>query len=413
VFNFLDDASNARNARVCQQWNEIALDILWHDAQNLYCLFNLLSPLELSSDSRRFKVFSVTPTPHAWDRFRGYARRVRRLRHSQYHWKQLDRRTFLEIAGTRPHDQEILPNMHTFMWEDDPLFSVMFMHDRVTSYTMGLPEHLEPLSVAVTLFPKIIRQMPNITHIDMQADAAIGIIEPQTIQLLGALPRLISVTLPHYHFTTTIAECLSRLKDLSRIHLENWERCTRGDPNDTKKFNPNLGRGAFPALKELSFIASFHDAGRFLQSLPAPSQMKTFRIQSQEFETRDAFRMLILWVASECPEIEVLSFGSLIFPDDYSVSEGTLLSEKINIDTIRPLLRNKKLTSLNFEHQYPLNLSYADLEEISSAWPIIDTLLLNPTPGHFFTSDLTVNALIPFARNCRNLVELGLFFDAT
>lgn len=50
IFGFLDDASNARNARVSRQWHEIALDSLWHDVKNLYHLFNCLSPLEMTPE---------------------------------------------------------------------------------------------------------------------------------------------------------------------------------------------------------------------------------------------------------------------------------------------------------------------------------------------------------------------------
>jgi hypothetical protein len=45
IFRFLDDASNASNARVCRQWSEIALDTLWKDVNDLYRLFGLLAPL--------------------------------------------------------------------------------------------------------------------------------------------------------------------------------------------------------------------------------------------------------------------------------------------------------------------------------------------------------------------------------
>ena len=50
VFRFLDDASNASNARVCRQWSEIALDTLWRDVDDLYRLFGLLAPLRKADD---------------------------------------------------------------------------------------------------------------------------------------------------------------------------------------------------------------------------------------------------------------------------------------------------------------------------------------------------------------------------
>lgn len=355
----------------------------------------------------------MTPNTYSWERFFKYARRVRHLHHSQLHWRQLDKRAFLEIAETRPQNQDILPNIHTFMWEDDPQFSVMFMHGRITHYTMSLPDHLEPLPVVTTLFPKIIQYMPNLASLHIQTEETISTIETQMLQLLTALPKLKNITLPHFHFTTKIAMCLSRHTDLSRIDFEDWERCTRGNPKDTRVFDPSLNEGAFPALKELSFMASFQDAQRFLQMLMTPSQLKTLRIQSQELETQEDFQRVIAWVADKCPGIQVLSLGSLFLPNHSIASNHTAATERISIHTIKPLFRNNVLTSLTLDHQYPLNLNHVDLEEISMAWPMIDTLVLNPTPGHFAKSDLTVNALAPFARNCENLCELGLFIDAT
>jgi len=48
IFRFLDDASNASNARVSRQWSEIALDTLWRDVNDPYRLFGLLAPLQKS-----------------------------------------------------------------------------------------------------------------------------------------------------------------------------------------------------------------------------------------------------------------------------------------------------------------------------------------------------------------------------
>lgn len=45
VFNILDLPSNTVNARVCKQWSDIALDILWREIDDLYFLFTILAPL--------------------------------------------------------------------------------------------------------------------------------------------------------------------------------------------------------------------------------------------------------------------------------------------------------------------------------------------------------------------------------
>ena len=45
IFGVLDLPSNTVNARVCKQWSDIALDILWKEIDDLYLLFRILAPL--------------------------------------------------------------------------------------------------------------------------------------------------------------------------------------------------------------------------------------------------------------------------------------------------------------------------------------------------------------------------------
>lgn len=45
ILSFLDDRSLARSARVCKQWTDVALDILWHTITDLRSLLSLLAPL--------------------------------------------------------------------------------------------------------------------------------------------------------------------------------------------------------------------------------------------------------------------------------------------------------------------------------------------------------------------------------
>jgi F-box-like len=45
VFGVLDLPSNTVNARVCKQWSDIALEMLWRDVDDLYLLLKILAPL--------------------------------------------------------------------------------------------------------------------------------------------------------------------------------------------------------------------------------------------------------------------------------------------------------------------------------------------------------------------------------
>jgi hypothetical protein len=68
---------------------------------------------------------------------------------------------------------------------------------------------------------------------------------------------------------------------------------------------------------------------------------------------------------------------------------------------------------LEIVHQHSLNLSQDDLEDLALRWPSLETLNLNTEPFDFQSSNLTLEALLPFARHCPNLAHLGLFIDAS
>jgi len=62
---------------------------------------------------------------------------------------------------------------------------------------------------------------------------------------------------------------------------------------------------------------------------------------------------------------------------------------------------------------WPLNLTQPDLEELAEGWPTLESLHLNCQPiPELSVPTLTLQALIPFARHCPRLRELGLYFDA-
>lgn len=51
IFQFLDQGSNAANARVNKQWSDLALDVLWKEVHDLHRLFGLLAPLDSAAEA--------------------------------------------------------------------------------------------------------------------------------------------------------------------------------------------------------------------------------------------------------------------------------------------------------------------------------------------------------------------------
>lgn len=52
VFSFLNAQDNARNARVCKAWTQVALDLLWREVDHLPRLLSLLAPTEDCTEGR-------------------------------------------------------------------------------------------------------------------------------------------------------------------------------------------------------------------------------------------------------------------------------------------------------------------------------------------------------------------------
>ncbi|KAG5634039.1 hypothetical protein DXG03_006362, partial [Asterophora parasitica] len=158
---------------------------------------------------------------------------------------------------------------------------------------------------------------------------------------------------------------------------------------------------------------SFDDAASFLNASFAPTNLTILYLESSQFETPAVIFHLITTVTSNCQLLKSLSLFSFATPSAVSEADDSTSSLCITLDTLRPLLACPNLTSLELVHQYPLALSHADIEALAKSWPSAEILLLNTEPAALDRSPLTLCALLPFAKHCPKLRELGLFLDAS
>lgn len=236
--------------------------------------------------------------------------------------------------------------------------------------------------------------------------------ETEAIALFHSLGKLQKITLPRFHFTTKIAECVSSLENLGTLEFQYLQEQGCGDPEDTIIFKPALAEGAFPSLWDLSLTASFNDATGFINIPFAPANLTMLYIDSHLFETPADILRALTTIADNCQLLKSLALISLIEPnmlpgDAYSKDDC------INIETLQPLFGCPNLTSLELLHQFPLDLRQEDIEEVVTKWPSLETLLLNNEPAYLERSSLTLEALLPFAQHCPNLRHLGLFINAS
>ncbi|TFY78812.1 hypothetical protein EWM64_g5200 [Hericium alpestre] len=146
IFGYGNKSTNARCARVCKRWTELALDNMWRHLDELYHLFSHLVPYVKRHNvaASPTLVFARTPTQEDWARFAPYARRVRSLgydheREDPAH--RLDAEVFRTIALSRT-TMTIFPKLRRLRWlsqsSEFQLYHTLFMHEGVTEYQLYL-----------------------------------------------------------------------------------------------------------------------------------------------------------------------------------------------------------------------------------------------------------------------------------
>ena len=338
-----------------------------------------------------------------------YSSRVRRLAytHPKSPEKELRQSVFDDVARTRLN-LTILPNMHTLIWKGPLNLSVMFMHPRVKAFEIWLPDELESNSPR-PFFEDVAVRMPNLINLSIQSYVAIHDYEEDMVDLLIRLPKLQVVTFPRFYLTSKLTEVLSTLPTVGVINFQYFQGC--GQPDDVVRYTPILTEGAFPVLWDFSQTARFDDVARFLGLEFAPNNLTSLYVDSSIFETAASIEMLLTAVADNCQLLESLAVVSS--RDSRSTSMLDYEDQhKITFDYLKPLLHLPNLKVLEIFHQLPLALKQEDLEILSICWPALKSLNLNNEPVILTQSNLSVEALLPFARHCPNLTHLGLFLNA-
>ncbi|KAJ8522446.1 hypothetical protein ONZ45_g949 [Pleurotus djamor] len=413
ICQYLSPKDTLANACVCKTWSNIALDALWRQVDDISILLSLLAPLEQKSSVHSFK-FARAIEPADWTRFARYAFRVRSLIYApeSQRLKHLHRDAFHEVARSRI-SLDILPNLNTLEWDDmnDLTFCVLFMSKNVKRFRVYLADDADsrlPNGVAA-LFQNITTRMPNLEYLDISSQLAMSEIEPETIQLFQGLPKLKEVEFPLYYLTPPVTKTLSQLKQLEMVGFQYDEERGSGAAADVNVPPAILDQGAFPALYDFSTSMPFRHATKFFTQPFPPQNITLLFIDSADPELPTDFRNLLEAIVKCCPLLDRLALNPCI-----STSTRPLTDERITYDILRPILSLPKLTALDINYHYPLDLKYEDIEDMARKWPNLDTLMLNCDPAALdHPPSLTLQALLPFAQYCPNIQRLGLYMNAT
>ncbi|KAF9449357.1 hypothetical protein P691DRAFT_667622 [Macrolepiota fuliginosa MF-IS2] len=409
IFQVLDNCCNLNNALVCRAWSKIALDILWRKVDDLYQLFTLLAPLEMTGCGDY--VFSRPLEYNDWLRFQRCSRRVRELSYEDAESvPTFNPSVFDDISRSRI-TLSILPNLHSLRWSAAIPPCVLFMHSNVKHFTIRLPR-AEPICLR-PFFNDIAARMPALTSLDIRTYMPMKSFETEAVQLLSCLPRLKMLTMPRFLFTTRIAECVSRLPEICSIDFTYYEEQGIGDPEDVADFKPQLSKGAFASLSDLSLVATYKDVEYLLAGPFYPSNLTLLYVLSPDIENPTTLQQLIATVYESCTMLSTLTLISAPRAPDDSDPTTTDVSQRIKMEVLKPLFDCANLTSLSILHRHPLDLRQEDLDVLASRWSFLTYLTLNNELLDLHSSDLTLEALIPFARHCPNLIELGMFINVS
>lgn len=287
----------------------------------------------------------------------------------------------------------------------------MFMHEHITQFSAELCPH--PDYSLSTYLKEVALRMPNLTHLDLRFCFPLRDVESDLITLLHELPKLKQVIFPLYTLTSKITETLSKLQHIGVIQFEFKESQGQGEVEDVLHFAPRLDEGAFPALWDLSLSAKLEDITAFLGNINGPTNLTTLYVHVLTPTDPDQFTRFLDTLAENCQLLTHLYVDYMKSPD-IPEDEMQKSTERLTWNALRPLLALPNVTVFEMRWDLPIRITQSEVEELASKWPSLEVLLLNCEPlDPTEVSTLTVHALLPFARHCPNLRELGLYIDAT
>lgn len=317
------------------------------------------------------------------------------------------RDAFNAIAMTRPY-LVILPNLRILEWdipETDGLSlirdSPLFMHKDITRVLFSFHSSKD----VATYIQTVHSQMPNLSHVHLKETPYRS--EDNITELFSGIPRLQSVVIPTSQLAPKVIATLSKLAHLSKITATMKEDPKHGFCGEIGNVSHFLEVGTFPSLAVLDITIPWK---YFASSGFMPGTIREFTIRSYSLlvATPNAVHDILSALANNCKRLQNISLQLL---DIGAV--GVIPADPVTFDALRPVLSLSQLTAFRIAHQDPIHLTMDDMEELASTCHALEVLDLNMAPLAMNYNQLPIQALLPFARHCPNMTELGLFLGAT
>ena len=351
-----------------------------------------------------------------------YARRVRKFTYEDLeHTPQIAAASFADISETRT-SLSLLPHLREFTYatafSSHRRYAVLFMSESVRRFNLRLDNGPEPLR---PFFENIPARMPHLMTLDLRTSRLASVIEEDFMHLLGELPRLEKLVVPPYHITSRVMETLAKSPNLGVIEFQYLHYQGIGNKQDVEAFNPSIPEDGFPALWDLSLSTHL---SQFIPVVvdtlaPAAKNLTSLYIHAISVESEASVRQYLTVIGENFPSIKSIYVEALPGPTMSTQWDNTESEfEALTLGTLEPLLDCHHLTTFELMYPIPLSLTLDDLETLTRGWPTLEVIDLNREPVILgpaigTQSNLTLRALLPFARNCSNLRKLGLYLHAT
>jgi len=351
-----------------------------------------------------------------------YARRVRKFTYEDLgHTPQITAASLAEISDTRT-SLSLLPRLREYTYATAfpslGRFAILFMNESVRRFNLQLGDGLDPLR---PFFDNIPARMPHLTTLDLRTSRPASSIEEYFVPLLGELSRLEKVVVPPYHITNRVMETLAKLPNLGVIEFQYLQYQGIGEKEDVENIDPVIPGDGFPMLWDLSLSAHLSQFIPVVANTlaPAAKNLTTIYVHAISVKSEASVRQYLTVVGENFPSIKNIYVEALPGPTmSTQWGETEPEFEALTFDTLEPLLDCPNLTTFELMYPIPLCLTLDDLETLTSRWPTLEAIDLNREPVVLGSamgtqSNLTLRALLPFARNCPNLRKLGLYLHAT
>ncbi|KAF9497932.1 hypothetical protein BDN71DRAFT_1504353 [Pleurotus eryngii] len=423
IFSLSTRQANAVHARVCKEWSDAALDVLWRRVTNVAHLMRLLSPLEAEYDGDGDVTWFFVNgggdiTTSDWARLKSYARRVRTLvvEHSA---STLHESVFEEVEIGNGDSPNLLPNIQRLEWYIDPYYYHLFTNKKVTHLTMRLdprdalhkcvfeiirdiPKFLPHLKSLTLQLPSHYEHISNdLLEAQLSEVETLNAIHNAIVTSLRSLPLLSHVSLPKCFLVSKVVQQLSTLNKLTST-----ETSLPLSPCEAA-FPLALAADSFTSMTRLTFSMTFTRATECFAQMNHPPNIVHLELVSTIIEPERVYSSLLKVLSVSYPSLEVLV---LDFKQRPEIDVEPTVQTTITFRSLRPVLRCSKLKTLMLRHYFPFILEHDDILSIAKALHSIETLLLNESPHALLKPTFPIGTLLVFRTHCPRLKRLGLYF---